>query len=84
MFQNNSVYWVVKPQGALVFPAVDHVRELVVSGVKQGKPQALVLDFSQVTRSDFTAAQVTLRHFLNFRRLKILLLNQMEMKNWKN
>lgn len=52
------MYWVVKPHGSLVFPAVDYVRDMVVSKVKQGGPSALVLDCALIPRTDFTAAQV--------------------------
>uniref|UniRef100_A0A1B6C3Z6 STAS domain-containing protein n=2 Tax=Clastoptera arizonana TaxID=38151 RepID=A0A1B6C3Z6_9HEMI len=59
---SSPVYWLIQPRGALLFPAVDHIRQTIVSKAAAtsedgDKPRAVVIDCTHIIRTDFTAAQ---------------------------
>lgn len=58
-----TVYWLVKPRGSLLFPAVDYIYQTITSNAiaktEDGiKTKAVVLDCVHITRTDFSAAKV--------------------------
>lgn len=57
-----AVYWLVKPRGSLLFPAVDYIYQTITSNAtaksEEGiKSRAVVLDCTHITRTDFSAAK---------------------------
>lgn len=63
------VYWLVKPRGSLLFPAVDYIYQTITSNApaksEEGiKTRAVVLDCIHITRTDFSAAKVKISMLL--------------------
>lgn len=66
LFQQSSsgrVKWIVRPSSGLLFPAVDYMRQKVITEFStldhnMNRPNIIVVDCTHFDKTDFTAAQV--------------------------
>jgi hypothetical protein len=62
--REGTEYMMLTPDRCLIFPSVDYVRNLVTKhGTKQGM-FPVVIDCSHIYGADYTAARVSILHFI--------------------